>query len=218
MIRVVGLKKVFLLFLLAMFLVVSFLYTSYSMKPTLSKTTVNLRNVKSDISEMQADMDALVEGLQKFERQKEQFEFVKNSGFFDPQNRVEIRNRFNVMQQESRLLSARYTISPAVTEDNQKAADAGYKVLNTKITFILEALEDVDIYKFLHLLNHGFPGHVSIENVTLSREKEITQPLLRKIGSGDFETLIQASVTATWRTMIPDPSISLSNDNENGGN
>ena len=215
MLRAVGFKRLFMLSVLVIFLVVGFIFVTYSMKPNIKNTEAELLRNQGDIAEMTDNMDKLVQGIEQFATQKDNFETIQGLGFFDSQNRVEARKRLNLMQQESRLLAARYTIKPAITENNDKAAEAGYKIIKTEIEFGLDAIEDSDIYNFIYLLNHGFPGHISITDLDLSRAKEVTQPLLRKIGDGQPEPIIKAVLKVNWRTMIPDSTISVSS--EEGG-
>ncbi len=212
MIRTIGFNKFLIIALLAGFIVIAFLYKSQMVQPALDKQERELRKEKREISEMTKDMNKLVKGMEEFDKQKDQFANVQKLGFFDPQNRVVAKQRIIAMQQESRLLSARYTISPAQTVPNEKAKDAGYKILNTDIDFSLGAIEDADVYKFIYLLNYGFPGQLIIRDVKLERKKEITQPLLRQIGVGEAEPVITATITASWKTMVPDDSLAVSNE------
>ena len=98
--------------------------------------------------------------------------------------------------------------------ESKRAKDANYKMVATDIQFDLEAIEDVDIYKFLYVLTYGFPGQVVVNDFTVSRDVEVTQPLLRRIGSGQSEPIVQSSVRISWYTMVPED-----NDvtEENGG-
>lgn len=214
MIRVIGLRRFLLLAFLGGFLVVLFLYGQYILQPELIQQQRRLSSNQSEVNEMKTNMDKLVKGISLFEEQKNKFNIVRQYGFFDQQNRVETRQRLNAMQKESRLLSAKYTIKQATTEESDIAKEAGYKILNTEISFVLASVEDLDIYNFIYLMNYGFPGQISIEELTISRDKEVTQPLLRQIGVGEAKPLVQANLKVSWRTMVVDESLSVS---EQGG-
>jgi len=217
MIKAIGYNKVFLIGLLSACLVAVFLYNQRFLKPDLDKKNRILRTNSSEISEMTDNLNKLSEGLQKFEKQKADFERVQNLGFFDSQNRVEARQIITEIQQESRLLSAKYQISPAQSVGNKMAQEAGSKILTTAIKFDLEAIEDSDIYKFIYILNYAFPGQLAINDFSMSREVEVTQPILRKIGVGQAEALVKASMSVTWKTMVPDESLSVTGDSSNQG-
>ena len=147
MIKAIGYNKVFLIVVLMACLAVTFLYNQNFLKPDLDKKNRTLRVNSGEISEMTSNLNKLSGDLQKFEKQKENFERVLKLGFFDPQKRVEARQIITEIQQESRLLSAKYQISPAQSEENKMAKEAGSKILTTGIMFDLEAIEDADIYK-----------------------------------------------------------------------
>ena len=217
MIKAIGYNKVFLIVVLMACLAVTFLYNQNFLKPDLDKKNRTLRANSSEISEMTGNLNKLSGDLQKFEKQKTDFERVLKLGFFDPQNRVEARQIITEIQQESRLLSAKYQISPAQSEENKMAKEAGSKILTTGIRFDLEAIEDADIYKFIYILNYAFPGQLAINDFSMSREVDVTQPILRKIGVGQAEALVKASLSVTWKTMVPDETISVTGNSSNQG-
>jgi len=209
MIKLIGYNKLLLIVLLLVCLIGAFLYNQSILKPSLDKKERVLRANSSEMSEMTTNLSELSGNLQAFEKQKIDFERVQNLGFFNSQNRVEAREFITAIQKESRLLSARYEIKPARSDENKMAKEAGAKVLTTDISFDLEAIEDSDIYKFIYILNYGLPGQVVINDFVLSRDKEITQPLLRKIGVGEAVAVVNASLNVTWNTVVLDETLSV---------
>lgn len=214
MIRLVGIRRIFAILLLLGLVVLLMSYTLVLAKPGLRKAQQELIKHKADIAEMTSNIDKLTQGIERFTTQKDYFEQIQKFGFFDPQNRVEARRRLNLMQKESRLLSAKYTIKQAIAAKSEKAAVANYKVLDTEIAFTFEALEDIDIYNFIYLLNYGFPGQIAIEELSISRDQEITQPLLRNIGIGDYEPLVKGELKVIWTTMVPEDSVADGGDQQ----
>jgi hypothetical protein len=207
MIRLIGIQRILAIVLLAALVVLLFLYTKFLMEPGIRITQAELSKNRGEIAEMRDNIDKLMQGMQLFQTQKDDFLYIESLGFFDDQNRVEARRRLNLMREESDLLSAKYTIKQARSIDNEQATEAGYKILNTEIDFTFEALDDGDIYNFIYLLNYGFPGLITIEKLTMAREKEITQPLLRKIGNGEYEPLVRGALKVSWITMVPDSAV-----------
>lgn len=218
MIKVIGFQRVLLLMVLAGLLALFFAYSTYGLTPEIKQTERQLRVNRKEVGELTEDVNKLVEGMKTYESQKGTFEVLQNKGFFDPQNRLETRQRIKEMREESRLLSVGIDIGSAVEEQNELAKEAGLKVLNTDISFTLDALEDIDIYNFIYLMNYGFPGQVIINTLSIKKQQDITQPLLRKLGSGDHETLVKANLTANWRTLVPDASIQIDNNQVERGN
>lgn len=217
MIKAIGLNKVFLILLLAGFLAAMFMYGQYVLSPSLKKQQSQLSSGKGEISSITNNLNLLTSGLEKFEKQKDDFEKIRNLGFFNPQNRVEAKQIITAIQKESRLKVKTYSIKPAVTLSNKKSKDAGYKILRTDMGFNLEAIEDADIYKFFYILNYGFPGQVIINNFSMSRDMDITQPLLRKIGVGQSEAIIKADLSVSWQTIVPDENLAVSAANSQQG-
>ena len=206
MIRAIGYKLSITLLLLAVMLAFLVYYSIYLVGPDTIKAERQLASHKSEMTEITEKIAELKDSMDKFNEQKVIFEKVAAFGFFDEQNRPETRQRLNAMQQESRLLSAKYRIDRAETEKNDLAREAGYKILNTKINFTLEAIEDADIYRFIYLLNYGFPGQVVIDRLTISRDIDITLPVLKQIGNQENITLVTADLTISgvqWWPMKP---------------
>ena len=208
MIKIIGYNKALLILILCASMVLLFLYNQKMLMPNLQKQERQLRTAQSEISKMTGDMDQLRNSLEKFEKEKLDFERVQKLGFFDLQDRVKADATVSAIQRESRLIAAKYSIKPASTISNQKLRDAGYKILNTDMDFDLEAIEDNDIYKFIYILNYGFPGQIIIKNLDISRPVKVTQPILRKIGGGEAVAVVKASLKVSWQTMVPDETIS----------
>jgi hypothetical protein len=215
MIRIIGVQKAFLIALLAGLTVAIFLYGSYVLGPQIEQKDREVRSTRSTLSEITNNTNALMSGLEKFEEQREVFAQVQQSGFFNDQSRVEARNRIEALQEEAQLMAARYNIRPAKDITSDELQQSGYKILESEMDFTLEAVQDEDIYHFLYLLTQGFPGQVAVSSLVISREQELTQPLLRNIGlKAPFNPLVESTVKVRWRTMVPDTSIALSGDEQ----
>jgi hypothetical protein len=55
-----------------------------------------------------------------------------------------------------------------------------------------------------------------IQDISFSRNVEVTQPLLRKIGSGAKEAIVKSSLNVIWQTMVPDENAQRSVENNQG--
>ena len=214
MIKTVGYTKAFLILALAIFSGLCAFYIYMKAQPDLKTVERNLQGANGQILQMQTDMDDLAKGFAQFEEEKLDYAKLQNLGFFNDQDRSKTKNIIEEMQRESRLLSARYSLSPARRLDEDRARDAGYDLVSTDINFTLDAIEDADIYRFVYLLNYGFPGQVKITSLSIKKNQDVTQPLLRQIGIGQAEPLITATLKASWRTMIPQGQMPSENNNE----
>lgn len=211
MLNVIGTKTVLLMILLIIFSAGAYFYTHNIAAPGMKSDQSELTKNRSEIIGMQEEMSKLSQGIDRFESERVRFEKLQKLGFFDDQNRLLTKQRFTVLENESDLVSFQYTIKPAKEEFNQLAADAGYKIIHSDVEMTMGAIDDRAIYKFVYLLNYGFPGHVVISDFQIKKGTELSQPVLRNIGNGDFPSLVEASVKATLRTMVPDPSAEVNN-------
>ena len=214
MMKSIGFTRSFIIILLAVFAGLCAFYIYNMATPKLSQLERELRSEKSDISKMTKDMDDLSKGLAQFEKEKEDFANVQNMGFFDEQDRAKTKNIIEAMQRDSRLLTARYSLSPARLVPEVRAKEAGYDLISTDIDFSLEAIEDADIYRFVYMLNYGFPGQLKINSLSIEREQEITQPLLRQIGVGQASPIVTAQLNVSWRSMLPKGQMPTDNQDE----
>ena len=213
MIKTIGYNRLIIIGALLVLGAGLFFYNYKILQPETKKQKAKLSAIQSESSEISSNVERLKNQLSTFDKEKIDFAKVQSLGFFDPQDRVETRRLITAIQEDSELVNARYAVKPAQSISSDKLRAAGYKILKTNIDFDLEALDDVDIYKFIYTLSYGFPGQVSIQNISFSRDVEVTQPLLRKIGSGQSEAIIKAKLNVDWQTMVPDESAKKTNEN-----
>lgn len=212
MIKLIGIGRLFFIVCLSALSALLIVYYHFTASPQSESSKKELAKNNSEISEISTNLADLKSGLETFKSQQEKFLSIKDQyDFFNAQDRVQARRKLNVIRDISRVSSAQYNIRPAVTEKNDALKESGYKVLNTPIEFNVTAIEDKDIYSFIYHLNYSFPGIVQIDQLSISRDEEITQPLLRDIGTGreDIRPLVSASIKTSWVTIVPDPSVSI---------
>jgi hypothetical protein len=217
MIKAIGYNRFIIIGALILIGTGLFFYNANVLQPTMQKQQANLSTVRSKSSEISNNLDKLKNQLSNFGNEKADFARVRYLGFFDTQDRVNTRKLISRIQKDSRLISARYTIKPAESVTNEKLKEASSKILKTDIAFDLEAVEDTDIYRFVYLLSYGFPGQISVKDISLVRGREVTQPLLRQIGSGQAEAIVSAKLNVVWQTMVPDESAQESDGKQRGG-
>lgn len=217
MIAVLGIKRVFIIAVLAglsaFFAVVHYQY----LVPQKASVERELSRLRSDTADKQQKASEIRANIDRFSEQKQEFENLQALGFFDTQDRIKARESVHAVQKMSGVLSAQYTIGSVQINsgDNKKpeeeeAAEAGYKILTSEIEVHLTALDDLDIYRFIYLMNYGFPGHVTIKDLSISRTAEVSQPILRAIGSNKYETMVEALLKLDWRVMTPEGALDMS--------
>ncbi|MBX2835087.1 MAG: hypothetical protein KTR28_08975 [Micavibrio sp.] len=207
MIAVLGAKRVITLAILAGINVALILGVYVFMIPDLDKKERALRAVRGKVSTIQGDISNLQIEFEQFETQKERFEQYKQDGFFVQQDRRQVEDLFKLIQEKSGVVTAKVAVNPAIVEENQEAEKADHKILRSSIQIQLDALNDRDIYHYIHLINSAFPGHVTIETLDFERTSVVNGTILRAIAGGKKFPLVKASMEMSWRTMVPNDHI-----------
>ncbi len=207
MIRVLGTKRILMLvFLLAINVAMATTVYMYLMPQHVKKERElmalkkQVNGVRDDIGRMQIEFDQLAD-------QQNQFEKLKEKGFFYDQGRRKAEIVLETIQKQAGVIAAVATIHAGATEDNDEAKKAEYKVLKSAVQIHVDAVDPVDIYRYIYLLDNFFPGHVQIDGIRMERTAEVTGPVLRGIASGANPVLVQADIDLTWRTMVPQAEV-----------
>ncbi len=201
MIEKIGVKRVLILVVLIAVLAILFVSTEYVFKPQAEGTQTQLNTVMNEKSQLQREIEKMQADFLLFEKQKGYFEAISKMGFFNDQDRVLARERFDTMQKLSKIISARYEIKAANLLVDESPPETGFVVMESPITVNLSAVDDIDIYRFIYYLNYSFPGHITINSINMTREAEITPEILKQIGTGNPPEIISAKLELDWRTM-----------------
>ena len=207
MIKILGIKRILALVLLvAVNAALAAGVYLYAAPEILSKEN-QLRSVRGEISTRQADIDRMQVEFSKLEEQQAIFETLKKRGFFGNQGRREAQLVFENIQQKAGVVSAVANIQAGVIEDNPEAQKAAHKILRSPVTLKIQAMDDVDVFRYIFLLEKYFPGHVMIENIEIKRIADVSGTILRSIATGSSPGLVEANIGLTWRSMIPESQI-----------
>jgi len=208
MIDVLGKKRIIILAILAganlllAYLVYMTLAPGLETKQRDLQGAVNqVTSVRSDISRMQIEFDQLA-------TQQDRYNKLRDSGFFNDQKRDQAEKILATIQKQAGVVSAVATIKAGVLEDNAEAAKADYKLLSSPISIHIEAVDPLDVIRYLYLLQRFFPGHLAIQTITFERKSEINGTILRSIASGANPTLVSSDIDLLWQTMIPKTDVS----------
>lgn len=203
MIKVLGLQRIIiLLVLLAINAVLGFaVYMHFTPQQVVKER--ELRGVRGQASTLQADIDGLLVEFDQLDEQREEFERLKKDGFFDGQSRRKAELIFQKIQERSGVVSAVASVNAGELEDNEEAKKADHQILKSPISIRIEAVNDLDVFRYLYLINEFFPGHVAVKNIKITREADVSGTVLRAIASGKNPPLVIADLELIWRTMIP---------------
>lgn len=204
MINIIGIRR---LLILAVLLIVNgaigaamYLYVT----PELESSGRDLKKLRQQVSTVQSDIDRMQIEFEQLGKQQNQFDALKEKGFFSLQTRSIAKEKFKQIQTDSRVISAVANVKSGYLEDNAEAAKAKHKMLVSPIEIEIKAFDDGDIYKYLDLVEKVFPGHVSVETINIRRISDVNAPVLRAIATGANPELVQANAVMMWRTIIPE--------------
>lgn len=213
MIKVLGKKRILLLAALAalnvLFAALVYLY----LIPQTEGQEKGLKSISSKVKTVQKDLDFIQQEFDQLEIQKEQFEKLRVKGFFDAQKRRQAEDILQQIQKQSEVISAKASIGAGKTIENEEAKKAAHVVLESPINIRIEALDDVSIYNYVYLLENFFPGHLYVDDITMTRKEDVTGTALRSIAGGQNPPLVVGIVNLSWSTMIPESSV-ITNEGE----
>lgn len=202
MIDILGFKRVVTLGILGGLNVLMALGIYYYIQPQTLSLEQQLNGAKGQVSTMQADIEKILVEFEMLEQQKDEFNALKERGFLSSQGRRQAEIALGDIQRESQVVSATANVRAASVEENEIAAKAEHAVLSSPVEIKVQAMDDIDIYRYVTLLSQKFPGHISIENVSVKRVTDVSNPILRGIAIGDTVPMVEAEFKMKWRTLV----------------
>ncbi len=203
MINILGIKRIFILLALFVTNAALALIVFYYLTPQIQTDERNMSTMRGEVSTLRADIDLMQVEFDQLAVQKDEFEILSADGFFTEQDRRQAELIFNDIQRKSGVSKAIVSIQPGVFEENEESLKAKHQILNSTIEANIEAVDDVNIFNYMFLIENYFPGHVSIEKIELKREANVSATVLRAISAGGNPPLVTAKLEMSWRTMIP---------------
>lgn len=203
MIRILGFQRfLILLLLLAAALGLGFA-NFFVFGPQALSASSQLGALQSEEAALRSEIDLMRGDQTKFQEQKSLFDNLEKKGFLGGQDRVLAREIINEMQRASKIVSVKYEIKSASMSEIEGVTDEKYGILISPIEMKLEAIDDLDVYRFIYMMTYIFPGKVSIKSLEIERPEKLTTEMLRTIGSGTPLPLIKATLNADWATIAP---------------
>ncbi len=207
MIGVIGLKRlvVLLVFIAINACLAASIYLYFT--PEQKSKEVRERSLRNQLRSVQSDIDRVQLEFEQLDQQQDEFDLLKERGFFSMQSRSDAKKMFSLLQNKSNVISAVVSVKPGTVVDDEEAAKAKHKVLVSPIKIKIEAFDDGDLYRYIDLLEKEFPGHVSIDSLEIERVRDVNAAVLRAISSGANPVMIKANIILSWRSMVPEAQI-----------
>lgn len=178
----------------------------FIMQPSNLKLQQELNDLRSKVAAMRTETEQFRTQYEQIKKQEALFKNLKAVGYLGEQDRAKIRAWIGPMQQYARLLpETTFNAEPAKIEPikDSRLDDSNQVVLVTPVRIEIAAMDDLNFYEFMNLLDRALPGHVSITSVNIDTPQDLNEAVLRQIGSGKPATLIKGSVEFMWRNMVP---------------
>lgn len=207
MIKVLGMKRVLVLVILASLnIAMGASVYGYLIPQTFQKET-DLANLRGQVSVKRDDIDKIRVDMKKLMEQQTRFQALEKRGFFGSQDRRAAELVFEDIQKKAGVISAVANVSSAQVVDDPEAAKAEYKLLKSPVKVEIESLNTVGVYRYIYLLQQYFPGQISIADITLKRNMEISGATLQNIENGENPAMVRADIDMIWHTMIKNSDV-----------
>jgi len=177
------------------------------LQPSNMQLDSQLSGLVSTISSRQTETEKLRQDYTLVVEQKAGFEQLQAQGFMSDQNRLSFRRRVAEIQQYTGVLEAAYDIDAGQAEANADAQTAKHSVLVSAVKMSINSMDDVDFFNFLFWIENGFPGQTMIDKVTLQRDTDVTEDVLKSISISGPVALTKGEIEFKWRTLVGEDTI-----------
>lgn len=207
MIKIIGIRRLVILVILLAFNGVLASVVYMYLVPQKQSVDLARRVERSKVSALQHDIELMEVEFEQLDKQQGFFNKIKEDGFFQNQDRAEAKEMFSLIQKESHVISAFVSVRPGKLVEDREAEKALHKVLVSEMSVDIKAFDDNDVYHYIDLVQKVFPGVVTLQQIEVRRDKDISAALLRSIANGASPELVTAKVEFLWRTMIPQDQV-----------
>ena len=128
------------------------------LEPENKKISSQLSTAKNNVTTTTNDLAAIRADFDDLESKQEEFQGLRDTGFFGDQSRRVAEEAFEEIRVKSGVINAIVTLSPARQAANEIAKKAEHAVLESPMTIKIEALDDADVYRYIYLVQEYFPG------------------------------------------------------------
>lgn len=207
MIEVIGFKRLIILVVLVLLNLIIATVTYLYVMPESSDASRDLKTMNRKISQIRSDLKRVQVEFKTLEKQQDRYEAIRDAGYFSTQVRSEAKDLFREIRKKSGVVSAIASVEPGQTSNSFDVSKVKYKVLTSIVNVNIQAFDDADIYNYIDLMTYNFPGDMAIDSVIISRKRDVNSVVLRAIASGVDQPLVEASIQASWSTLIPENEV-----------
>lgn len=201
-VAMVGIKRLIILAVLLGCNVALFMFTNALFTPTITKNNQDLSRVKKEVARYQKDLNSIRNDLDQLGQQQDVFEQLRQRQFFAPVDLTEQQAVFLRLEEEAGI-ETKLSILPETTVNVADLDRVPWKVVKRSVVIEINALDDVDIYRYLDSVFAQTPGYVKVKDFTIRRNYDFNGDLLRQIVRGHFPEIMGALLEFDWYFMVP---------------
>ncbi|MAF67778.1 MAG: hypothetical protein CMH25_00330 [Micavibrio sp.] len=201
MIKIIGRERIiFLLSLLGLIALISGV-AYFVIAPKMVAAERTLATKKIQVSAKKNDTMMLRDEFRTFQERAEKFKELEVSGLFETQNRLEAIDKVEGFREEIGLLKASIKVDAGEIVEDQRMDRLDNVYLESPVSFTLEALDDIEVYTFLKLVEDRFPGRLVVQNLKIEKVADITTETLASIVNGIPTPMVKATADYNWVTL-----------------
>lgn len=182
-------------------------YFGYVM-PSKTEAETTQRTTEGEVAALRGKITNIRNELKEVQAQIPYVEMLKNQGLFQRQDRFYIIKKLEDLRKQTSISGFNFSVSNMETVTNADAEKMGGKLINSRITLSgIQFLFDTDLYKFLAILDSGFPGTSRIHSVSLELPREIDENVYSALRQRQPVSPFVASVVVDWTTLVDVPGM-----------
>ena len=180
-----------------------FLVDSYYLQDQASMAVREKSSIDRETQTLRSETDQIISRSEELDRKADVFERLIQNGFLNDQNRVTVRDSFNLMAGVTNLIDASYNVSRAEVVESERLNEAGFNLLKSQVEVEISAIDDLKIYNFLYLIAHKYPGLVNIQSAKITKTAEVTADSLRAMNNDNPKPLVSGYIAFDWISVAP---------------
>lgn len=207
MIKLIGFKRIVLLTCLAALNLSLFGLYFFSIGPMLTEVTAQRDGLNAQVAELVGKIDNIKSDVAFVKDNTENFNNLQAQGFFWTQDRLIINRSLEALRNKSGVSTFSFSVGDVTEIPNATAAEINHRLISSRIKVEkIGSATDANIYALAQNMKEGFPAAVRIQNLSLTRTRDVNEQALKDLAQGMPVNFIDATLEFDWITMVPKPA------------
>lgn len=172
--------------------------------PQLEQIEQNIRATRDATLSINLQMQQIVAQEARNAADRSIYETLEKDGFLGGQNRLGAAKTFEALRIKHRISALEYEMKPVEkTVLTRPQESVGITLAETKITLSMRGFIDRDMHDFIEAVIRTLPGHVSFDEMEITRLQSPNNALLASISRGGGAELLSGEIELYWRVVNP---------------